>query len=142
MQYCSKTPQAFGKSVVTEVLYNPPIVTIKVSILLLYRRIFTEKNFNRRYNKAFWATGALILSYSIMQGPICIFQCNPVRALWELDLPGKKCINYDDVLIVVSSLNIGTDFLLLCLPIPQLWKLNRSTREKFQLIAVFLLGTL
>lgn len=37
-----------------EELYNPSIIFIKISILLLYRRLFTAKDTNIRFNRCLW----------------------------------------------------------------------------------------
>ena len=125
-----------------EVIYNPAIVAIKTSILLLYRRVFTERCYNSSFNMTLWCTGAFVLSYSICQAVLTVFYCTPVAALWDHRIKGAKCIDFDVVLIVLSSLNIGTDILILCLPVPQLWKLTMSTRQKCQLTGIFSLGGL
>lgn len=88
-----------------------------------------------------WCTGTFVLSYSIGQAVLTVFQCNPIDALWEPAVQGK-CINLHDVIIVFASLNIGTDILVLCLPLPQLWKLNMPSRRKYELMGIFFLGGL
>ena len=72
---------------------------------------------------------------------LTIFHCDPVDALWDATVKAK-CINFHDVLIIFSSLNIGTDILILCLPVPQLWKLNIPRRRKYELMGIFSLGGL
>lgn len=127
--------------VANEVLYNPATVAIKTSILLLYRRIFTDRGSNPSFNVTLWCTGSFILSYSICQAVLAVFYCKPVKALWDHQTE-SKCINFDNVLVVLGSLNIGTDIFILCLPVPQLWKLVMSKRQKCNLIGIFLLGGL
>ena len=121
------------------VLYNPAIVAIKMSILLLYRRIFTARYAS--FNRSIWCIGGFVLSYSIIQIVLTIFHCNPVDALWDPTVKAK-CINFHTVGIVFSSLNIGTDILILCLPVPELWKLNMPRRRKYELMGMFFLGGL
>ena len=89
--------------------------------------------------ESLWCTGAFILSYSILQAIMTIFYCTPIEALWDHRIEAK-CINLDDALIVLSTFNIGMDILILCLPVPQLWKRILSTEQKFQLIGMFFLG--
>ncbi|KAM0795174.1 hypothetical protein BDR22DRAFT_894424 [Usnea florida] len=124
-----KKPTTFAKVIVAkEVLYNPAIVAIKTSILLLYRRLFTARCANTSFAISLWCTGAFVLSYSIGQAVLTDPTVN------------AKCINFHDVLIIFSSLNIGTDILILCLPVPQLWRLNMPRRRKYELMGIFLLG--
>ena len=70
-----------------------------------------------------------------------MFYCTPVKALWDHGIKAK-CVNLDEALIIFASLNIVTEILILWLPVPQLWKLNTSTRQKCQLIGIFFLGGL
>ena len=72
---------------------------------------------------------------------LTVVYCYPVDALWDPTV-NAKCINFHDVLIIFSSLNIGTDILILCLPVPQLWKLNMPRRRKYELMGIFSLGGL
>ena len=79
--------------------------------------------------------------YCFVQAILTVFHCKPVNMLWDPAVKGM-CINYDDVLITMASLNIGTDVLILCLPLPQLWKLQLPARTKRHLAGIFLLGGL
>ena len=112
-----------------------------MSILLLYRRLFTARCANASFNISLWCIGAFVLSYSIGQTVLTILHCNPVDALWDPTVKAK-CINFHTVGIIFSSLNIGTDILILCLPVPQLWKLNMPRRRKYELMGMFSLGGL
>ena len=127
--------------VAKEVLYNPAIVSVKTSILLLYRRIFADKGLNRSFNLCLWGTGLFTLAYSIVGVFTILFHCTPVNSLWNPTVP-TKCINFEAVLIIVSSLNIAADILVLCLPMPLLWGLKMPVRRKVQLTCIFLLGGL
>ena len=118
-------------------MYNPAVVAIKSSILLLYHRIFASK----RFNIILWCVGAFVLSYSLAQSAALVFQCGRPDSLWDSKVIGK-CINLDDVLIACSSLNIATDILILLLPLPALLKIHISTERKVQLIGIFMLGGL
>lgn len=135
-----KKPTTVAKIMLAiEVLYNPAIVAIKTSILLLYRRLFTERCANSSFNISLWCIGAFVLSYSTCQVVLFIFHCNRVDALWDPTVRAK-CIHFHDVPIIFSSLNIGTDILILCLPVTQLWKLNMPRRRKYELMGMFSLG--
>lgn len=70
-----------------------------------------------------------------------IFQCVPVQADWD---PTKepRCVNLDAELIIISSINVITDVLTLCLPMPLVWKLHASKARKYQISGLFLLGGL
>jgi len=127
--------------VAKEVLYNPAIVAVKTSILLLYRRLFTDKGLNRPFSICLWSAGAFTLAYSIIGVFTVLFHCLPANSLWGPSVTGK-CMNFSALLIVVSSFNIGADIFVLCLQIPLLWRLKMPIRRKVQLTGVFLLGGL
>ena len=155
-----------------ELLYSPAVVSIKISILLLYARIFQGISFRRVLS----GVGGFVIGYSILHTVITLFHCIPVRALWDMSIKGQ-CLNFSAALVVFGCLNMGryckivpsffqiyeswlavqclyghgdadpetstaTDVAILLLPMPQLMKLKISTERKIQLIAMFLLGGL
>lgn len=61
--------------------------------------------------------------------------------VWDLSVKAD-CIDISKVLIVMASMNVLTDFLLLSLPLPQLWKLQMLLGTKLQLIGIFSIGGL
>lgn len=124
-----------------EVLYNPAIVALKISILLFYRRCFAEKGLNTSFRFILWGTGAFVVLYSGLQTMLAIFQCDPINSLWNSTVTGR-CMSMKKVMLSFSGLNIATDILMLILPLPHLWKLKLPLRRKGQLIAIFLLGGL
>lgn len=127
-----------SKSVLAlEVIYNASIVTTKLSILLLYHRIFPSRKF--RY--VLWAVGTFVVCYSITASMVNIFQCVPVRSDWDPTVKAK-CVNIGLDLIILSSINVVTDAAILCLPIQQIWNLKMSWIRKTQIAGLFLLGAL
>ena len=53
---------------------------------------------------------------------------------------GGHCIDSLRYLIVIESINTATDFILLALPIPLLWKLRTSKLQKIVLTIIFTVG--
>lgn len=133
----SKLVDAAQGVMILEVLYCMSIFVIKLSCLCLLHRIFP----GRRVLHVSWAIGSVLTAYTIVQIVCVVLHCIPFRALWDPKIPAR-CINLDDVLVLCGSLNIGTDVAILCLPIPELWKLKISIRQKLQLTTMFLLGGL
>ena len=135
-QILSKHPVSFTKSVIaTEVLYNPAMITVKFSILLLYHRIFQ----NRKFKRLLWAVAAFVLLYTIAGTLVVIFQCAPVHADWD-SVKNRRCVDLDAELIAIGVLNSVTDFVILSLPVPLLWRLHNSLAHKIQLAGIFSLG--
>lgn len=130
-------PVRFAKSVfVGEILYAPTIGVVKISTLLLFARIFPGPKFKRML----WAVGLFISTYSAVMVITMIFQCKPVNRVWDPTVQAD-CIDISKVWIVMASMNVLTDFLLLCLPLPQLWKLQMHRETKLQLIGIFSIGS-
>lgn len=122
---------------VGEILYAPTIGVVKISTLLLFARIFPGPKFKRML----WAVGLFISTYSAVMVITMIFQCKPVNRVWDPTVQAD-CIDISKVWIVMASMNVLTDFLLLCLPLPQLWKLQMHRETKLQLIGIFSIGSL
>ena len=113
------------------------MITVKFSILLLYHRIFPIPTFKL----VLWAVAIFVLCYTIAGTFIVIFQCLPVQSDWNPSI-NHHCVNFDAELIAIGVLNSVTDFLILGLPIPFLWRLHSSLAYKIQLGGMFSLGGL
>jgi hypothetical protein len=123
--------------VVAEILYVFNLVWTKLSILLMYYRIFHFPYFKR------WAyiIGAFVVVWVICITFLFIFICVPVQKLWYPDLPGR-CINQVGTWIANAVSTIATDLAILVLPMPQVWKLQLRLSEKIALTVAFSLGFL
>ncbi|KAM0799823.1 hypothetical protein BDR22DRAFT_890101 [Usnea florida] len=130
-------PVRFAKAVfASEILYAPTIGIVKISTLLLFARIFPGQKFKRML----WAVGIFISTYSAIMVLAMIFQCRPINRVWDSTIKAD-CIDTSKVWIVMASMNVLTDFLILCLPLPELWKLQMRRETKIQLIGIFSIGS-
>lgn len=123
--------------VVAEVLYAWNLGWTKLSLLLMYYRIFHVPYFKRMA----WIVGAFVMAWVVTITFLFIFICVPVAKLWYPQLPGH-CINQVGTWIANAASTILTDLIILCMPIPQIWKLQLKSREKIGLTAAFCLGFL
>ena len=131
-------PASLAKSEIsTEVLYNPAMITVKFSILLLYHRIFPVPKFKL----VLWAVATFVFCYTVAGTFVVIFQCVPVQSDWDPNIK-PRCVKLDAELIAIGVLNSVTDFFILGLPIPFLWRLHSSLAHKIQLGGMFSLGGL
>ena len=121
----------------SDIFYFPAMGMVKISTLLLFGRIFPIQKFHRILH----AVGLFISVYSIISVIIMISQCRPLKGAWD---PTFKldCMPLSNFLIFMGSMNVLTDFLLLCLPLPQLWKLQMRRGTKMQVIGIFSIGSL
>ena len=121
----------------SEVLYGPAIGAVKISTLLLFARIFPDRNFKR----ALWAIGIFLSIYTAILAIAAIFQCRPISGAWDPTIKAD-CIQIKLVLMSIGGLNVLTDLFLLIAPLPQLWKLHIRNDTKYQLIGIFSIGGL
>ena len=120
-----------------QILYTSGISCTKISVLLMYHRIFGS---SCRFTQALIATGVFIIAYNIAQVFVIVFQCHPIAAAWDYSIPGAQCIKLMEELEVTGALNAFTDIVTLILPMPLLWRTQMPLKKKYQVIATFLLG--
>ncbi|MCJ1351247.1 MAG: hypothetical protein MMC33_001230 [Icmadophila ericetorum] len=116
-------------------LYILAITFVKLSVLFLYRRLFPPCWFQY----ALIGTGAGLCIYCTSFIIVGILQCVPIDSFWESNVEGK-CIKYGVLSLTGGIINVVTDVVILTLPMPLLWRLNVSKREKWQVILAFLMG--
>ncbi|KAK1764388.1 hypothetical protein QBC33DRAFT_594971 [Phialemonium atrogriseum] len=118
--------------------YSLALTMTKISILLLYRRIFTYS----------WAKLAsqIVLFIVIIIGlwtvaTICT-ACVPLQAFWrwELALEGNVYCHPLNLWWTNTGLHIAAEVLIVLLPLPVLLRLRLPRRQKYALVGVFTLG--
>lgn len=119
------------------ILYTCCSTAVKMSILLLYRRIFVTRVFG--IITALLGTVLMIWSLCILL--LQIFFCKPIHDFWE-PTDEKHCLDGPVAYLAISVSNVIWDFTLLLLPLPMIWSLNMTKKRKLQLCAVFLVGIL
>lgn len=120
-----------------EPLYITTAGIIKISVLLMYHRIFPV-----RYVKiGGLILAAITLAWVISIDLLAIFQCTPIAKAYDRTLPGH-CISLKGALIGNGVPNFVTDILILALPSKLIWGLQASLWQRVSVIAVFLTGSL
>ncbi|WAO97183.1 Hypothetical protein NCS54_01489700 [Fusarium falciforme] len=77
-----------------------------------------------------WTQVATILAYVAV---ICVIRghCTPVQKNWQVyPYPGDKCTLAVANYVTLVVLNISTDFAIVCIPLPLLWKVKLSIQRK------------
>lgn len=123
--------------VVAEILYAFNLGWTKLSLLLMYYRIFRVPYFRRTA----WVIGVFTMVWVICTTFLYVFICVPVEKLWYHQLPGR-CTNQVGSWIANAISTIFTDLTILLLPIPQVWRLRKSQSEKIGIAAAFVLSSL
>lgn len=120
-----------------ECVYCTTVGIIKVSILLMYARIFPTRNFHI----ASYIIGSIAVGWVIAIICVSVFQCNPIAKAWNVNLPGA-CINLKGSFIGNAVPNILTDIAILSMPVHVVWGLHANLTHRLSVIALFLLGSL
>lgn len=120
-----------------ECVYCTTVGVIKISILLMYGRIFPTRNFRI----ASYILGTIVVGWVIAIICVSVFQCTPIAKGWNMSLPGT-CINLKASFIGNAVPNIATDVAILSLPVHVVWGLHANLTHRLSVIAVFLLGSL
>ena len=112
-------------------------LTIKISILLFYFRLFRTSPGFRHW--AYLGMLSCVLSTVAYWGvaTASIVECNTPQSI---DIP--FCAKSDIPTIVMAIVSIFTDFYVLALPVKVVMQLSVKRGKKFGLIAVFLCGLL
>jgi len=108
----------------------------KVSILLLYRRLFTPF-----LQIATFVIGLIICAWCISGVLVTSFQCDPISAVWDFDLDAT-CIDPVAFSLAIALSGVLTDLIVLVLPLQMVWRLHLPIRKKLVLSAIFSLGGL
>lgn len=121
-------------------MYGPLILITKLSILLLYLRVFAPNRkswLHRSIQFLLWFNAAFYLADTIVE----IFECVPRERIWSPDSPGE-CLNIQVMILATAVINTISDISLLVLPIFCVWRLHMRKAQKFGISAVFAAGFL
>lgn len=119
------------------ILYTCCTASVKMSIVLLFRRIFVTRIFKH-------ITAVLLVILTMWWIAVLltqIFSCTPVDASW-IPTKAETCVETLMFYNAVTISNVTFDFILLILPMPSVWKLQIDYKKKLQVCGVFLVGTL
>lgn len=117
-------------------MYLISILGYRLALLLMYLRIF---GVNRPFRYATWAVMSFIIGYLSCNLITLLFGCTPIAKYWKASEPGH-CITLIKADYAYGSMNVGSDILLFLLPLPMVWQLQLSFKEKLGLVLVFMSG--
>lgn len=116
--------------------------SVKYSIIMFQYRIFPIAQFRKALIFLLYFVIALTISCLL----VSLLQCVPIHDFWDT-LAGKldplskaKCINIQKFFLISGAINAVTDFALLALPIPILWRLKTGKPQKLVLTGIFVVG--
>ena len=118
------------------ILYLLSILAVKISILLLYRRISSQ----RKFRIATWVMLFVLVASTLGLILGAVFSCNPPAKAWDRSIPGT-CRPAIALTYASGLVNIATDLMLLGLPLPVLWGIALPVRQKIGLSLILLTGS-
>jgi hypothetical protein len=123
---------------ICEILYLTTIGLVKISILLFYLRVFPL----RSLHLASWTMIAYCVATTLAFLLVTIFQCHPIAYIWNKDIKGGTCVNYNAAAWANAAINIQQDLLIIFLPVNALQRLQLNLRKKIGMYAMFSVGGL
>lgn len=113
------------------------IALAKITILLLFLRIFVQKT----YRVITYGVIAVQVACALMVIIIALVQCTPLAFIWEPQKhPNGHCIDKNTFWRWGNFPQILTDIAIIILPLPALWALKLSKRDKIGVIVTFCTG--
>lgn len=121
---------------VIELLSIPTVTMLKVSFLLFFERVFFPNKALKHLTR--WGMTIIVLFNTglLLQA---IWSCRPVQKAYRPEIPGTCDRGY--ITPYFSGVfNVISDFYILALPLPFLWRLNMNIKRKIRVMAVFSIG--
>lgn len=137
------TPEISKKSIGSTVTYSLAAFFTKLSFFLLYFRIFGP---NRRARLLLYAGIVFIaVSYGVIIIGFCAL-CIPRpgdHGGWRSPAVTKRCTTpVLHLQMFLGAVSVASDFYVLTVPIPVLWRMNLPTGKKVRIGAIFGTGLL
>lgn len=121
-------------------LYGPTVFFAKFTLLMLYHRIFSPDRWTRLF--IYFGIGVIFIVYTVTAS-MFLGLCVPRKGeSWALALLSSRCRATIVIAYIQGIFNIVSDFYVLVLPLPVLWKLQLPLRKKVGVSAVFITGLL
>ena len=121
---------------ISSVFYLLSIYGYRMALLLMYIRLF---GVSKPFRWATWIVMAFVTGYLFSNFLTLLFGCTPIAKYWRPQEPGH-CIDLVKADYAYGSMNVASDALLFLLPLPMVWQLQLSRREKVGLFLIFMSG--
>ena len=118
-------------------LYALTIVFIKLSLLVLYCRLFPVKNMIH----SCLVVGTVVVAWALTTFIVGILVCDPIHKFWRPETHGQ-CLNIAEFYYGLQAPNIATDIIILILPMKTIYDLQLTRRKNMGLVSIFGLGLL
>jgi hypothetical protein len=114
---------------------------VKLSVVLLYRRIFTV---SRVFNIYSTVLLVLVASWTLAFLAANIFMCgtHPTAAWTSGAMLRKYCYNTSHATTARALTNVIMDVIIVVSPMPIVWRMRMTMTQKVQVTGIFALGFL
>ncbi|KAI0542083.1 hypothetical protein GGR58DRAFT_453900 [Xylaria digitata] len=118
----------------SSVLIQLPLAAVKIAILLFYKRIFAT----RAFAIGVWVSITIVCLWGVLFFFLTLFLIRPL----EYAPIDKVQFRYDLIAVGLAQVatSIALDVLVLCLPLPVLFRLHMDLKRKWAIVLVFCLG--
>ena len=111
----------------------------KLTVLLLYKRIFTGGIFKRVVHVGY----AIVFAWTVGFFFANLLQCWPISVNWVgYGADEEHCIDTTRMILAAAWSDVFTDVAILAMPLPCIWGLQMKAKHKLGVSAIFLLGLL
>lgn len=123
------------------IIYCLMVFFTKLSILLQYLRIFapTRKGNMFIYVGVHLCIWSNLICYLVLT-VFAITLCTPRRKIWNPLMTTGHCFSIDAIYQFSGVFNVISDFAILILPMPCVWRLRLSLKKKILLTMIFATG--
>jgi hypothetical protein len=124
--------------IVAEIMYAVELGLIKVSLLLLYLRLF---GVDSKFKIIIWSATFVVVAWAFSIILEAFLLCSPFPANYDPTIPGV-CGDRNAAFVSAGVLNMITDLMVMAIPVPYIISLNLRLSRKIALIVCFCLGIL
>ncbi|KAH7408178.1 hypothetical protein DE146DRAFT_785652 [Phaeosphaeria sp. MPI-PUGE-AT-0046c] len=120
-------------------MYPIMSASIRISILLFYRRLFSKAS--NKYRLTVWALVVLQVVYVIIFEVLPCFSCKPIQAAWDPMTRFTACTwLYIHSTEALYSVSLAFDIILLIFPMVIVWGLHMPVKRRATASVIFILG--
>lgn len=121
-----------------ELIYLTSVALPKLSVLVLYLRIFTT----RGCQISAQGTIALVTLNWVAFVVSCLLQCRPLAFWWDRTIEGGSCFEVQAFYRAMCVPNLFTDLIVMLLPMQPILKLRLQVFKKIALLIIFLTASM
>lgn len=114
------------------------MLSTKVTILLLYRRIFSPHRVGI-FDLSIRLFIVLLCTFYPATNFVKIWDYIPRQRIWDKSVPGR-CVNVGALLNASGVFDTLTDIIILLTPVKAVWNLKTTYKNKIIIVLVFTVG--